>query len=52
MKSRKKLDNKLLIEKFINSYCKQKGWNPKNLSPSQLIEIVEQKEYKMPKVYH
>lgn len=51
MKKRKKLDTKLLIEKFINDYCKQKGWNPNNLSPSQLIEIVGQKEYKTSKNY-
>ncbi len=51
MKKRKKLDTKLLVEKFINDYCKQKGWNPKDLSPSQLIEIIEQKGYKTPKNY-
>jgi hypothetical protein len=34
------------IEKFIKEYCKKKGWNPNNLSPSQLIQIVEDKEYK------
>jgi hypothetical protein len=31
----------MLIEKFISDYCKKKGWNPKNLSPSQLIDVVE-----------
>lgn len=33
-------------EKFISDYCKKRGWNPSNLSPSQLIEIVQQKDYK------
>lgn len=51
MKKRKKLDIKILVEKFIDDYCKKKGWNPKKLSPSQLIEIVEQKEYKSPNSY-
>jgi hypothetical protein len=42
---------KLLREKFFLDYCKKKGWNPKELSPSQLIELVNQKEYKNPDPY-
>lgn len=38
-------DVKLLRELFIASYANKKGWDPKNLSPSQLIEIVLQKDY-------
>jgi hypothetical protein len=41
-------DLKLLREKFINEYSKKKGWDKNNLSPNQLLEIIEQKEYKNP----
>lgn len=35
----------MIREKFIYDFCKKKGWNPNNLSPSQLIQIVEEKGY-------
>jgi hypothetical protein len=38
----------LLREKFINEYSKKKGWNAKELSTTQMLEIVSQKEYKTP----
>lgn len=38
----------LLREKFITEYSKKKGWNPKELSTSQMLEIATQKEYKTP----
>lgn len=38
----------LLREKFINEYSKNKGWNPKELSTNQMLEIVSQKQYKTP----
>lgn len=38
----------LLREKFINEYSKKKGWNPKELSTTQMLEIATQKEYKNP----
>jgi hypothetical protein len=38
----------LLREKFIIEYSKKKGWNPKELSTSQMLEITTQKEYKTP----
>ena len=38
----------LLREKFISEYSKQKGWNPKELSTNQMLEIVSQREYKTP----
>jgi hypothetical protein len=38
----------LLREKFINEYSKKKGWNPKELTTNQMLEIVSQKEYKSP----
>jgi hypothetical protein len=41
-------DLKLLREKFISEYTKKKGWDKNNLSPNQLLEIIEQKEYKNP----
>lgn len=38
----------LLRERFINEYSKKKGWNAKELSTTQMLEIVSQKEYKSP----
>lgn len=38
----------LLRERFINEYSKKKGWNSKELSTTQMLEIVSQKEYKTP----
>jgi len=36
----------LLRERFINEYSRKKGWNSKELSTTQMLEIVSQKEYK------
>ena len=36
----------LLREKFISEYSRKKGWNPKELSTTQMLEIVSQREYK------
>jgi hypothetical protein len=44
----KKEEIDLLREKFIGDYSKNKGWNPKELSTSQMLEIVSQKEYRSP----
>lgn len=41
-------DINLLREKFISEYSRQKGWNKQNLTPTQMLEIVEQKAYKSP----
>jgi len=41
-------DVKLLRENFISKYATQKGWDANDLTPSQLLEIVEQKDYKNP----
>ena len=38
----------LLREKFISEYSKKKGWDPKELSTTQMLEIATQKEYKNP----
>lgn len=36
----------LLREKFINEYSKKRGWNPKELTSTQMLEITSQKEFK------
>ena len=38
----------LLREKFIVEYSKKKGWNPKELSTTQMLEITTHKEFKTP----
>ncbi len=43
-----KEETDLLREKFINEYSKNKGWNAKELSTNQMLEIVSQKQYKSP----
>ena len=37
-----------LREKFVVEYAKKKGWDKNNLSTTQMMEIVEQKQYKNP----
>ena len=41
-------DLTILREKFINEYSRKKGWDKNSLTPNQLLEILEQKEYKNP----
>lgn len=41
-------ESTLLREKFISEYSKKKGWNPRELTTSQMLEIATQKEYKTP----
>ena len=36
-------EQNLLREKFISEYSKSKGWNVKELSPTQMLEIATQK---------
>ena len=43
-----KEETNLLREKFVNEYSKNKGWNAKELSTNQMLEIVSQKQYKSP----
>jgi len=38
----------LLREKFINEYAKKRGWNAKELTTNQMLEITTQKGYKTP----
>lgn len=44
----KKEEIDLLREKFIGEYSKEKGWDPNELSTSQMLEIVSQREYRSP----
>jgi hypothetical protein len=41
-------DQKLLKERFISEYARKKGWDKTNLSPDQLMEIVQQKGFRNP----
>tara|TARA_X000000368_G_scaffold134953_1_gene105924 strand:- start:4929 stop:5111 length:183 start_codon:yes stop_codon:yes gene_type:complete len=41
-------ETKMLREKFIEKYCKEKGWNSKNLSSNQMLEVVTHRNYKNP----
>lgn len=33
-------------ERFIYEYCKMKNWDPNNLTPNQLLEIVTNPSYR------
>jgi hypothetical protein len=41
-------DVTLLRERFINEYSRKKGWNPKELTTNQMLEITSQREFKTP----
>jgi hypothetical protein len=41
-------ETKLLREKFISNYCKEKGWDSEKLSSNQMLEVVTHKDYKNP----
>jgi len=38
----------LMRERFINEYSKKKGWNSKELTTSQMLEITTQIGYRSP----
>lgn len=38
----------ILREKLIGEYSKKKGWDSKNLTTIQMLEIVNSREYKNP----
>lgn len=42
------IDMSILREKFIIDYSKEKGWDESNLTQNQLLEIIEQPQYKSP----
>lgn len=37
---------KIEREKFIRSFCKEKGWNPNELTTNQMLIISSQSKYK------
>jgi hypothetical protein len=41
-------DLSMLREKFISEYARKKGWDKNQLTPDQLLEIVQQKGYSNP----
>ena len=43
-----KEDLSALREQFIVKYAKNKGWNSNSLTTNQMLEIIEQSEYKSP----
>jgi hypothetical protein len=43
-----KEDENMLREKFVNDYARKKGWDKTNLTPTQMLEIVQQGGYKNP----
>lgn len=44
-----KQEIKLLREKFLTDFCKQKKWNPNELTTGQMLIITKQPEYINPK---
>lgn len=44
--AKKKENIFLLREKFIAKFCKQRGWNPKELTTGQMLFIISQPEFK------
>jgi hypothetical protein len=38
----------MLREKFVIEYAKKKGWDHKELTTNQMLEIVSQRQYKTP----
>ena len=43
-----KEDENMLREKFVTEYARKKGWDKSNLTPTQMLEIVQQGGYKNP----
>ena len=43
-----KQDETFLREKFVSQYARTKGWDSENLTPTQMLEIVQQNGYKNP----
>lgn len=41
-------DENMLREKFVSEYTRKKGWDKENLTPTQMLEIVQQGGYKNP----
>lgn len=49
-KKLKKQDINLLREKFIRTFCKEKGWNYNELTTGQMLIIINNQNYKTPKL--
>jgi hypothetical protein len=43
-----KEDENMMREKFVNDYARKKWWDKTNLTPTQMLEIVQQGGYKNP----
>ena len=41
-------DETMLREKFVSEYARKKGWDKESLTPTQMLEIVQQSGYKNP----
>jgi hypothetical protein len=41
---------KILRELFILKFCKKRGWNPDDLTTGQMLIIVNDPQYKKPKL--
>ena len=41
-------DENMLREKFVSEYTRKKGWDKESLTPTQMLEIVQQSGYKNP----
>ena len=46
--SKEQFDVNQIRERILSKYCISRGWDPSNLTPEQLNEIKNQKEYKNP----
>jgi hypothetical protein len=48
IKEKRKISS--LRERFLVKYCKEKGWNYKELTTGQMLHIVTKPEYKNPQI--
>jgi len=46
----KKSEIDFFKEKFLIEYSKKKGWNPNELTISQMLEIASKEDYRNPKI--
>jgi hypothetical protein len=47
-KNNKNKDISFLREKFLLDFCKNKGWNPNELTTGQMLVIINEKGYRNP----
>jgi hypothetical protein len=50
MKNPTKQEIKILREKFLMKFCKEKKWNPTELTVGQMLIITKQADYQNPKI--